>query len=369
MTLPPGLLEKIVERACQIQRIAAPTFHEADRAKYVFHAFESEKLDAVYQDDAGNVIARIAGSGNARPLIVSAHLDTVFPLGTDLTLTRSSNTLAGPGIGDNSLGVAALFGLLWILRAEHHIPAGDIYLVANVCEEGLGNLHGMTSVVNHFRGDPAAYIILEGMGLGVIFHRALGVQRYKIQIHTRGGHSWADYGKPSAVHEIGKLITRLTALPIPSKPRTTLNVGVVHGGTTINSLAADASLELDLRSEGQLNLQFLCQQVEEIVRNINQDGIACTSEIIGKRPSGEISAQHPLVKQAVQALQAEGLHTQTSIGSTDANIPLSLGYPAICLGITTGKGSHTLAESLEIAPIEKGMSAMYRLIIGCESLI
>jgi acetylornithine deacetylase/succinyl-diaminopimelate desuccinylase-like protein len=369
MTLPPGLLDRIVERACQIQQIAAPTFHEADRAKFVFQAFESEKLDSIDQDDAGNVIARIPGSGNARPLIVSAHLDTVFPLGTDLTLTRSPNTLAGPGIGDNSLGVAALFGLLWMLREEHHTPTGDIYLVANVCEEGLGNLHGMTSVVNRFHGDPAAYIILEGMGLGVIFHRALGVQRYKIQIHTRGGHSWADYGKPSAVHEIGQLITRLAALTLPTKPRTTLNVGVVHGGTSINSLAADASLELDLRSEGQLSLQLLCQQVEEIVRNTNHDGIACVSEIIGKRPPGEISAQHPLVRQAVRALQVEGLHPQTSIGSTDANIPLSLGYPAICLGITTGKGSHTLTESLEIAPIEKGMSMLYRLIIGCESLI
>lgn len=369
MNLTPDLLERIIERASQIQQIASPTFNESERAQFVLHNFEAENLDSVHMDETGNVHARIRGNGNARPLVISAHLDTVFPMDTDLTLTRTPNQLTGPGIGDNSIGVAGLFGLIWMLRAQNHTPAGDIYFVANVCEEGLGNLRGMRAVVDHYADAPAAYIVLEGMGLGVVFHRGLGVQRYKIWVHANGGHSWADYGKPSAIHEIAQVITRITALSLPEKPRTTLNIGVIHGGTSINTLAAEASLELDLRSEGQMSLQLLCQQVEDIVHFANRDGVACCAEVIGQRPSGEISGHHPLAQLAIQALQSEDLHPETSIGSTDANIPLSRGYPAVCLGLTTGKGSHTLREFIQIEPLGKGISALYRLVISCENLI
>ncbi len=219
-------------------------------------------------DEVGNVYARLPGSGSSRPLVVSAHLDTVFPLSTDLHVTRRSSnpgaaptnveglalsTVEGPGIGDNSLGVAGLFGLLWELNSSSAQIAGstlpgDIWLVANVGEEGLGNLCGMRAVVDRFGDRPLAYLIVEGMALGQIYHRGLGVQRYRITVDTPGGHSWVDYGRPSAIHVLGEIIYRLSNLSLPRVPRTTLNIGTISGGTSINTIAAHAQLELDLRS-------------------------------------------------------------------------------------------------------------------------
>ena len=198
-------------------------------------------------------------------IIVTAHSDTVFPLDTDLTISYQPGTIHGPGIGDNSLGVAGLFGLLWQLRQSETTLPGDLWLVANVCEEGLGDLKGMRAVVDRFGDEPRAYIVVEGMALGQVYHRGLGVQRYRITAKGQGGHSWVDYGTPSAIHELATLVTRIAALKLPEKPRTTLNVGIISGGTSVNTVAAEASLQLDLRSEGREALASLIQQVETLV--------------------------------------------------------------------------------------------------------
>ncbi|MBN1668839.1 MAG: M20/M25/M40 family metallo-hydrolase [Anaerolineales bacterium] len=355
--------QQIIARAIQIQQIPAPTFSEQERAAYIQQCFREEGLLDVSMDELGNVFGRLPGTGAVeRPLVVSAHSDTVFPADTDLSIRSEPEKIFGPGLGDNSLGVAGLFGLLWLLRAEQVVLPGDLWLVANVCEEGLGDLKGMRAVVARFGDRPLAYLVLEGMALGSIFHRGLGVERYRITVRTPGGHSWGDYGTPSAIHELAGLVARLVQLKLPRKPRTSLNVGIISGGTSINTIAAQASLELDLRSEEPQALQDLVAQVEQLVSEAQRPQVEFSREQIGQRPAGQISPQHPLVHLAQRALQAQGIPAHLAIGSTDANIPLSQNLPCICIGLAGGEGPHTLAEAIYPALLEKGMRQLLQVV-------
>lgn len=356
------LLTRFLDLAVQIQQIPAPTFQETERAAFVRTLFEKENLMDIHTDAVGNVYARLPGQGKSAPLVVSAHTDTVFPASTPLTVTRTPDKITGPGIGDNSLAVAALFALLWSLRAAKRTLPGDLWLVANTGEEGLGNLIGMRAVVDRFGAQPLAYVVLEGMAFGRVYHRALGVRRYRISATTEGGHSWGSYGKPSAIHELAALITRLTALPIPEKPRTSLNVGIIQGGTSVNTIAPHATLELDLRSESPKALGALIEQVQTLVAQANRSEVQFTAEVIGDRPAGEISPKHPLVQLAWACVQEQDYTPLLNIGSTDANIPLSRGLPAVCIGLTTGHGAHTVHEFIDVPPLEKGLAQLVRLV-------
>ncbi len=355
-------INQLLDLAIQIQQIPAPTFHEKKRAEFVQKLFLKEGLSDVSMDAFDNVYARLAGEQSGKPIIVSAHLDTVFPEHTDLTHSRDAERIHGPGIGDNSLGVAALFGLVWGLRERPNAHAGDIWLVANVGEEGLGNLRGIKAVVDRFEAGVRAYLVLEGTALAHVYHRAIAVQRYRVVVRTAGGHSWSDYGQPSAIHELARLVTQLTSLPMQSNPRTSLNVGLISGGTGVNVLAPEATLELDIRSESPEVLKTLVHRVEELIRSTNREGVKSEMEVIGRRPAGEIPEDHPLVKLAEDCLAEQGLKATFTAGSTDANIPLSRGYPAIVLGITTGSGAHTVHEYIDIAPVEKGMRQLVRFV-------
>ncbi len=369
------LTSRLLDLAIAIQQIPAPTFHETERTEFVRARFVDEGLDNVEIDATGNVYAclksihgtspalsNFEGSTVYRSLVVSAHLDTVFPSSVDLAVTREPEHVLGPGIGDNSLGVAGLFGLVWALRERGLSLPGDLWLVANVCEEGLGDLRGMKSLVERFGSAPLAYIVIEGMALGQVYHRGLGVRRYRITVRTPGGHSWIDYGQPSAIHELTALSTRITALELPRTPRTTLNIGVISGGSSVNTIAAEAMLELDLRSESDEMLEALAGQVEQIVREARKPGVTVETEIISQRPSGEIPPEHPLVRLAQECLRAAGIEPRLNTGSTDANLPLSLGLPAVTIGLTTGGRAHTVHEFINLAPLEKGMEQVARLV-------
>jgi acetylornithine deacetylase/succinyl-diaminopimelate desuccinylase-like protein len=363
------ILARVLDLATRIQQIPAPTFHEEERAEFVRGMFQAEGLAEVEIDPAGNVHACLGSGGSAtahsmHPAVVSAHLDTVFPPGTDLTLRNEEGKIFGPGIGDNSLGVAGLLGLVWLLRERGVELPFDLRLVANTGEEGLGDLRGMKALVERFGQDARAYIVLEGMALGHVYHRGLGVRRYRITVRTGGGHSWIDYGKPSAIHELTQLSTRLTRLELPKTPRTTLNIGVIGGGTSINTIAAEASLELDLRSESTEALAQLVSKVEQACQQAGKKGVEVKAEGIGERPAGEIPASHPLVSLASDCLRAQGLEPKLATGSTDANIPLSRGLPAVTLGLTTGGGAHTVREYINSAPLEKGMEALLGVVRG-----
>jgi tripeptide aminopeptidase len=363
-----SLADQVLEMALTIQQIPAPTFQEKRRAEFVRDRFLAEGLSDVHLDTSGNVFARLPGTGKARCVVVSAHLDTVFPITTNLEARRESERITGPGIGDNSLGVAGLFGLVWSLKSKGMPLPGDVWLAANVGEEGLGDLCGMKAVVSRFNDQPIAYIVLEGMSLGWVYHRGLGVQRYRVTARTPGGHSWIDYGHPSAIHELASLITRLDALDLPDQPRTTLNVGVIQGGTSVNTIAAEAHLELDLRSEQVDGLNELISQVEHLITAANRTDVQVTAQIIGQRPAGEIPPGHPLIRMALERLEAQGLPPRLNIGSTDANIPLSRGLPAICIGLTTGGGAHTTNEYILTRPVAQGLVQLTEVVQGVFNL-
>ncbi|HEY5730422.1 MAG TPA: M20/M25/M40 family metallo-hydrolase [Anaerolineales bacterium] len=372
--------ERIIDLAIRIQQIAAPTFHEHERAEFVRGMFEEEGLKDVAMDEVGNVYGRwTTGDGKStdiKPLVISAHLDTVFPFDMDLSVKREDDKVYGIGIGDNSMGVAALFGLMWMLRERRFdfagallpkghdvgVTKGDIWFVANVCEEGLGDLRGMKAVVDRYGSNVTAYLILEGMALGHVYHKAVGVKRYRVTARTQGGHSWSDYGQPSAVLELSKLIVGLSALKLPSRPRTTMNVGKISGGTSINTIPSEAWIELDLRSEGQDELMELIDGVEMLIESASSQGVGIEADVIGERPAGEMHPDHPLIQLAQACLKEEGLDSVLTSGSTDANIPLSKGFPALVLGVTKGGGAHTKNEFIELLPIEKGMEQLVRFV-------
>lgn len=376
------MLDEILDLAVNIQQIPAPTFDEAGRAGFVRQCFIDEAFQDVSIDALGNVYARMPGRGAALPLVVSAHTDTVFPRQTNLTVTRSADQIAGPGIGDNSLGVAGLLGLIWGIRASQCQPAGDIWLVANVCEEGLGDLRGMRAVIDRFGAAVRGYIVVEGMAFGHIYHRGLGVTRYRITCSTQGGHSWTNFGRPSAIHELARIIPALEKALADGRsapeglsgplPRSSLNVGIIQGGTSVNTIASEASLELDLRSEDEAALSAVSAGVHKVLKQSErantspEQAVHFTIEQIGRRPYGQIAPEHPLLIAAQKALINEGASPVIGIGSTDANVPLSLGFPAVTVGLTTGGGAHTIKEYIHTAPLAKGMAQLANLVLSMD---
>jgi len=346
-TPSPHLLERILNFALQIQRIAAPTFHEGERARFVLERFQNENVTAVFSDSVGNVYARRQGQRKGFPVIITAHLDTVFQAQHNQPAVWKGDCISGPGIGDNALGIAALFGILWALEEVPLSLSADLWLVATVGEEGLGNLRGMRAVVDRFGNRVLAYLVLEGMALGQVYHRGLGVRRYRLKVETAGGHSWVNFGRPSAIHHLARLIAALDSISIPHSPRTSLNVGVISGGISVNTIAC---------------LVQLTQQLLQLVQKSRSEGVQVSAELIGERPAGHLAEDHPLVKLALECLHEVGIKPIPNIGSTDANIPLSLGYPAIGIGLTYGEGAHTVRESISTPPLRQGMMQLMCLL-------
>ncbi|PID87262.1 MAG: peptidase M20 [Chloroflexi bacterium] len=356
-----------------IQQIPAPTFDEAKRAQFVQAQFEEIGLSDVAQDELHNVYARLPGERcEEPPIVVSAHLDTVFPRETDLTVTRNGRYLCGPGIGDNSTGVA---GLIWVaqalIRSEISLQR-DVWFVANVCEEGLGDLRGMKAVVARF-GKNARFIVVEGGLFGQISHQAIGVSRFRIDVNGPGGHSWGSFGTPSAIHLLSRIVTAVDDLKVPASPRTTYNVGTIAGGTSINTIAQSASMQLDLRSESVAVLDKLVQDVQDVVAEAAHhhatEGITLHMETIGQRPAGAIPRENELVSMAVAALTYVGCpKINFMIGSTDANIPLSRGITAVCIGLTESANAHRTDEYIDPIHLPDGLSQLLLLIAAAAKM-
>jgi acetylornithine deacetylase/succinyl-diaminopimelate desuccinylase-like protein len=362
--ITPEFATRVIDLACTIQAIPAPTFHEAPRANYFLEEFRKLGLQDVELDSTGNVLARLPGSSShiTRPVVISAHMDTVHPLDTPLGVRRFEDRIIGPGIGDNALGLAAILGLAQLFMERHIALPGDLWLAANVGEEGLGDLRGIQAIVNRFGGGPLAYLVIEGMGLGTVLNRGLGVERYRITVQTPGGHSWVDHGQPSAIHQLCGLVTRLTSISLPQQPCTTLNVGMIQGGTSINTIAAQAWLELDLRSEDSSALANLVKEVRRSVEAVEQPNVRIKMDRIGKRLAGLLPHTHPLAMLAQEVLSDLRIEAHLDIASTDANLPLSRGYPSICVGITHGNHAHSAEEYILTAPVIQGMAQIYLLI-------
>ena len=353
-------LERLLQRTLAFQAIPAPTFDENARARFLIDELKDTGVQELGIDDAGNVLARIPG-GSLKPLVVSAHMDTVFPADTDLKSDRDDTEMTGPGIGDNALGLASLVELALDFRASP--PPGDVWLAATTCEEGLGNLRGIRAVVDRFGESVAAYIVVEGMALGHVYTRGLPVRRYRIAVQTPGGHSWVHAGRRSAIHELISIGAELVQVPLPRNPRTTMNIGRVEGGTTINSIASQAWMDVDLRCELEPALEMLADWLRDLVARHNRDAVRTSLTDIGSRPGAALPAGHPLFRAAQQALLEIGEPApEPEPASTDASYPLSRGLPAICVGLTRGSDAHSLKERIEIGPIALGYASLVSLI-------
>jgi tripeptide aminopeptidase len=355
----------VVETAIAIQQIPAPTFNERARGMYVAKRMRALELADVQIDAVGNVYGRRHGATGGPALLIAAHLDTVFPAGTDLTVRRNGARVYGPGLGDNSMGVAALLHLAQALQQHNIAHPGDIWFAANVGEEGMGDLRGMRAAVDRLQGQIAAAIALEGCGPDRIIHAGLGVRRYRISAAAAGGHSWADFGAPSAIHALVRLAASLSRIEAPTEPRSTFNIGVIEGGSSVNTIAQRAALLLDLRSAASNGLAQLIGQVEQALAAARaaEPRVSFELETVGDRPAGAIAIDHPLVRAASAAYRAEGFSATYDIASTDANIPLSRGIPAICVGVTDGENEHRLDEYIEPVRLPAGMRALLRLVL------
>jgi len=361
-------IDEIAELCLAIQRVPAPTGAEYERAEFVATQLRRLGLDQVETDDTPNVYGRVAGTNGGPGLIVSAHLDTVFPIEADLTSRREGERLFGPGIGDNSMGLAGLLTLAHKLTTGEQPPGCDVWFVANAGEEGLGDLKGMRRAVDRLGSQIKACLVLEGVSSGpwTITHRGLGVRRYRIEAQARGGHSWGSFGEPSAIHLLVRLADMITRWEVPKSPRTTFNIGVIEGGTSVNTIAQHASLLLDLRSEDAGELKRLITRTEELVAAANAIGDAqIAATVVGDRPTGEVAADHPFVVAASDILTALDVATQNirlRIGSTDANIPLSRGIPAVTIYLAEGHDVHRLSEWLSLELLPLGMTLAWRLL-------
>src|SRR5690349_3242768 len=296
--------DKVIETARVIAMVAAPTNDERDRAVLVADLFQTHGASDVSIDSIHDVVGRLKGTSSEKALLLAAHTDTVFSRETVLKIHQDEHRAFGPGLGDNSLGVASVVLLPDMLQALGVTPATEILLTGNVGEEGLGNLRGITRVLTDHL-DVGAVVAVEGQNLGRITHIAVGSQRLRITVTGPGGHSWGDFGNPNAIHAAASLIDALVRIPLTQSPKTTLSVGTITGGISINSIAPDVTFDLDLRSTDPISLRRLTDRVYAALTPRN-DRISVTVDPIGFRPAGQVAAGSRIVTAAAEILRLLG---------------------------------------------------------------
>ena len=359
--------EAVAELAQRICEVPAPTGNEQARAQLVASLWR-ERGYTPEIDVTGNVYIRRGKRENGPVLMLLAHTDTVFPQTTPISVERDADILRAPGIGDNSLSVAAMISALDVLDELGKETDADIIAVADVGEEGLGNLLGARTAVERYREKLGAVIAIDG-NLGRIIHVAVGSKRWRITVRGPGGHSYGAFGTPSAIHGLGRIIAAIADLQVPREPKTTHNVGIIEGGTSVNTIASRATALLDLRSTDIVALDRVADEVRTIVEQRAGPGLQTEIEVLGERPAGERSQADPLVQLAAATITWLGMEPKYGASSTDANIPISLNIPAVCIGITQVERSHTLEEFLYVPPIGDGLAQLTRLCVEACTLI
>jgi len=354
----PQFLQWQIEMA----RIPAPPFGESARAAWLSEKFREVGLDDVRIDDVGNVFGTHPGFGK-RYVGLSAHIDTVFPANTPLNIRQQGSRIYGPGVSDNGAGVASMLAIAALLRAVRVRHALPFVFIGNVGEEGEGDLRGMRHIFSTPRWkDSIAYsLVLDGAGADTIVAEALGSRRFEVIVRGPGGHSWSDFGAPNPIVILAKAIDTFTATVVPTVPKTTFNIGVIRGGTSVNSIPESASMKVDIRSTSMTEMERLEHGLRRALNRAVEDetlaaemrspaqkrpsGVSCEVVVIGNRPAGELQpgARILQVLRAVDAQLANAAQVQRA--STDANIPLSLGLEAVAIGGGgSGGGAHTLQE-------------------------
>jgi len=346
-----------VAEQCAIATIAAPPFGESARAAWMHERFLAIGLQPVRLDEAGNVIGERAGTHDAAPVVVAAHLDSVFPAGTALDLRRQDGRVLLPGIADNARGLAGMLAIARALGLSHMVSRRPIHFVATVGEEGVGDLRGVKQLFRD--GAPHrhahAFIALDGTESRRIVNRAVGSRRFRVSVRGPGGHSWADRSAPNPAWVLGHAMSTLGGLRFPAEPAWSLNIGRIGGGTSVNAIPEEVWFELDLRSEDAFTLADIENAALRAVRQATLESQAMRRRTeppleldiraIGNRPAGTTPADSPLVQIARAATRHIGRRPELVASSTDANVPMALGIPAIAIGAGGESGGmHTLSE-------------------------
>jgi tripeptide aminopeptidase len=377
-----GSANATTEEQIRITEIPAPPFQESVRAAYMKKVLASTGLRAE-MDDTGNVIGEWPGS-SPDIVMLTAHLDTVFPAGTDVHVKREGGRLLAPGISDNGTGLAALVALSKAFREAKIKTTKTILFVADVGEEGEGNLRGMRALVEAYKKRLKYVLALDGSATEYVTTAALASRRVEITITGPGGHSWSDFGAPNPIHAMGRGIGRFVKAHVPESPRTSFNIGEIEGGTSVNSIPSSAHMKVDLRSESETELAALETLLRDAVKaGIDEEmsaarerGMAGSSNmlslkinVLGVRPAGELPENSPLLTALLAADNQLGNRSRRERSSTDANIPLSLGIHAISLGAGgRSGGAHTLEEWYDPAGRELGLQRVALTVLGVAGL-
>ncbi len=358
-------LDQVLDETVHLCHIPAPTFEEAERAAYVAERMRAIGLREVQIDTIHNVSGILSAGTPGPTTLVAAHLDTVFPRATPLQVRRTKQRLYGPSIGDNCVAVAAMLCVAETMCRLQPVPPGRVIFAASVGEEGLGNLCGIRALLETWPGQIDTVIAVEGHGIDEVRTTGIGSTRLEITFEGPGGHSWGAFGTPSAIHAMGTAIHKIAHLQVPKDPKTTFNVGVVDGGGSVNTIAPRATMLVDLRSLQAAQLARIEHRVARLLQEVQRDtGVQVQSRVVGQRPAAALDPNHPL-GQGVSAIR-KYLHLRpavSSAASTDANLPLSLGIPAVCLGITRGALAHTIQEYIDTAPVSGGMKQLLLTIL------
>ncbi|HEX3986671.1 MAG TPA: M20/M25/M40 family metallo-hydrolase [Acidobacteriaceae bacterium] len=368
--------QRLLQWQTELVRVPAPPFGEGPRARWLCDRFGELGLEEPRIDSVGNAIAQRGGSDpQTRRVLLSAHIDTVFPAATAIEPTLKGTRLSAPGACDNGAGVAALLAIAAALRTVEIPTPCTLEFVGNVGEEGEGDLRGIRHIYRNGAGDNiAAHLVLDGAGHEAAVTHALGSQRYRVTIHGPGGHSWTDAGRPNPIVLLSQAIQRFAAVTVPDIPRTTINVGTVEGGTAINAIPQQASARFDLRStdpEQLIRLEVeLHRAVEDAVLAANHGGgLRFEIDRIGDRPVGRLPPQSEMMGLLEAVDRHLSIRTEPRLASTDANIPLSLGVPAVSIGGGgEGGGIHTYGEWYDARGRELGLRRILLLLLalaGC----
>ena len=366
----PAIIEEQV-RLCEIE---APPFKEQKRAAALKATFEGLGLRNVRIDGAGNVLGERPGAAPRPHLVFSAHLDTVFPEGTNVKTTRIGTVVKGPGIADDCRGLAVLVGVIRAMNQAGVQTPGSITFVGTVGEEGLGDLRGVKHLFEReLKGRIDRFVSVDGAGMGIT-HTAVGSRRYRVAYKGPGGHSYGAFGLANPIHALGRAIAKIAELRVPAEPKTTFNVGRVGGGTSVNSIAFEAWMELDLRSADKAALTALdaaaLKAVEQALAEENdrwgQRGqLTVDRRLVGDRPAGQMPASSPIITAAVSVTKALGLAATLDEGSTDSNVPISLGIPAVTIdGGGASRGTHSLEEEFDTANSWQGTARALLLAVA-----
>lgn len=370
----------IDDEQARLTEIPAPPFQEAERAAAVKVLLSAVGLE-VSNDKAGNVIGTLRGVSDKEIVVLSAHLDTVFPAGTDVKVHREKNRMLAPGISDNGAGLAALVAVARAIHEARIQPQRTILFVADVGEEGEGNLRGMRAVVDAYRDRLKAVIVMDGSSIDHVTTKALASRRVEVTITGPGGHSWSDFGIPNPINALIRGSVRFINTRVPTTPRTTYNLGQIEGGTSVNSIPHEANLKVDLRSESEDELVRLESALRECMaagvrdemeasRDRSKGKLDTKFDLLGVRPGGELAGNSPLLAALRAADEVVGNQSRLERASTDANIPLSQGIDAIAIGAGgNGGGAHSLQEWYESEGRETGLQRVLLTLLGASEVV